>query len=113
MTAASPSALYAEWVADAKEAAAQLRQRVTEAKHNEEECYNVLNHALEAVLSLEHAVCAGRLKVEQRQQLPDMVAAILSNIQLAQSVVQVSVSMISSRGQLYDMSHCQFCLGEW
>ena len=113
MTAASPSALYAEWVAEAKEAAAQLRQRVTEARHNEEECYTVLNHALEAVLSLEHAVCAGHLKVEQRQQLPEMVATILSNIQLAQSVVQVSVPIVSSRGQSYAVSHCHFCLGEW
>ena len=90
MTAAGSSDLYASWVAEAKEAAAQLRQRVIEAKHNEEQCCDVLNHALEAVMSLEHAVCAGRLKVQHRQQLPDIVAAILSNIQLAQSVVQVS-----------------------
>lgn len=90
MTAASPTDLYAGWVAEAKEAAVQLRQRVVEAKHNEELCCDVLNHALEAVMSLENAVCAGRLRVQQRQQLPDIVAAILSNIQLAQRVVQVS-----------------------
>ena len=90
MTAASPTDLYLGWVADAKEAAAQLRQYVVNVKYNEEQCCDVLNHALEAVMSLELAVCTGRLTVQRTQQLPDIVAAILSNIQLAQSVVQVS-----------------------
>ena len=107
MTAATPPALYAEWVAEAKEAAAQLRQRVIEAKHNEEGCCDVLNHALEAVLSLEHAVYAGRLNVQQKQQLPDILAAILSNIQLAQSVVQVRVSMVS---RVCHNGSCILCL---
>ena len=93
MTAAGSVDLYASWVAEAKEAAAQLRQLVTEAKYNEEQCCDVLNHALEAVMALEHAVYAGRLKVQHKQQLPDIVAAILSNIQLAQSVVQVTADV--------------------
>ena len=101
MTAAGSTDLYAGWVGKANEAAAQLRQRVIEAKHNEEQCCDVLNHALEAVMSLEHAVCAGRLKVQQRQQLPDIFAAILSNIQLAQSVVQVSSHIQKKQKQQY------------
>ena len=106
ITAAGSTDLYAGWVAEAKEAAAQLRQRVTEAKHNEEQCCDVLNHALEAVLSLEHAVCAGRLKVQQRQQLPDIVATILSNIQLAQSVVQVSGHVYLQQWQYRSVFEC-------
>lgn len=94
MTASSPADLYKGWVAEAKEAAAQLRQHVTQAKHNEEQCCEVLNHALEAVMSLESAVCTGHLTVQQRQQLPDIVAAVLSSIQLAQSVVQVSAPTV-------------------
>ena len=89
MTATNPAELYKAWVAEAKDAAAQLKQHVMQAKHNEEQCCEVLNYALEAVMSLESAVCTGHLQVQQRQQLPDIVAAVLSSIQLAQSVVQV------------------------
>lgn len=95
MTAPNATDLYKGWVAEAKQAVAQLKRNVMEAKHNEQQCCEVLSHALEAVMSLESAVFTGHLKVQQRQQLPDIVAAILSSIQLAQSAVQVRAPMPS------------------
>ena len=94
MHAVTASDLFKGWVAKANEAAAQLEQHVMQAKYNEEQCCEVLNHALEAVMSLESAVYTGQLQVQQRQQLPDIVAALLSSIHLAQSVVQVITPMV-------------------
>lgn len=94
MTVSTITDLYARWINEANEAVAELRGRVKAAKHNEQHCCDVLNHALEAVMSLEHAVCSGLFTTLQKQQLPDIVAALLSTIELAQAIVQVSMLMM-------------------
>ena len=89
MTTLTTADLYGEWMIEIKEAAIELRRRVKATKHNEEQCSEVLNHALEAVLSLEHTISTCHLTSQQTHELPSIVAAILSNIELAQSVVKV------------------------
>lgn len=86
MTSLTTADLYAEWLTEIKAAATELRRCVKASKHNQEQCCEVLNRALEAVMSLEHTIGIGHLRSQQRQSI---VAAIISNIEFAQLVVKV------------------------
>lgn len=90
MTTLTTADLYAEWLTEIKAAATELRRCVKASKHNQEQCCEVLNRALEAVMSLEHTIGIGHLRLQQRQELPSIVAATISNIEFAQSVVKVN-----------------------
>ena len=89
MTASTTTELYAEWIQQIREVVQELRRAVTASKHNEEDCCRLFSHTLEAVMSLEQAICTGNLKLQERRQLPSIVADLLGNIELARSVVEV------------------------
>ena len=81
--------LHTRWVKECRDAAAGLLARVRQAKAYRTQCWGIYEAALAIVMTLEQSLQAERLDLKRLRELPDLFAAAVSTIELAQSLVQV------------------------
>ena len=82
--------LYVRWLSECKRAVKDLQGIVKQARAHMVLCCDVSGAALEAVMSLEHTILTTPLDWSRPQDLPRLCAQVVSLIELARSLVQVS-----------------------
>ena len=81
--------LYVRWVTECQNAVGDLRVYVKRAKAYRSQCWDVFEAALSVVKTMEQVVYVEHLDLKLTEELPDLFAAAVSTIEMAQALVQV------------------------
>ena len=81
--------LHEQWLRECKDAAGNLHARVRQAKTYRSQCWGIYEAALSIVMTLEQSLRGQLLSSSRIKEFPQLFAAAVSTIELAQSIVQV------------------------
>lgn len=92
--------LYSRWVDECIDAVGSLRARTKQAKAYQSHCWEMHAAALSIAKTLEQVIYTSHLSSELLKDLPELFAAAVSTIELAQSLIEVTSISSTTECQL-------------